>query len=117
MERNIAVYNCDGALLQWIDAKRLARLIASGSVARVHKRRSGRVSRVCLHQRPGEAPPSFLTDYVGTKYSFRQHLGDGHYCFRLRALGDNPREERDLAPEEVRPIFLRVVLDCQRAAA
>jgi len=115
MERNIAVYNCDGALVQWIDEKRLARLVASGNVARVHKRRSGRISRVNLHQRPGESRPSFLSDYVGTKYSFRQHLADGHYCFRLRPLGDDPREERDLAPDEVRPIFMRVVLDCMAA--
>ena len=35
MERDIAVYSCDGALVQWIDAKRAARLIASDSVARV----------------------------------------------------------------------------------
>ena len=42
MERNIAVYSCDDALLQRIDEKRLARLIASGCVARVHKRCSGR---------------------------------------------------------------------------
>ena len=117
MERNIAVYSCDGALVQWIDEKRLARLVASGSVARIHKRRSGRISRVNLRQRPGESRPSFLSDYVGTKYSFRQHLNDGHYCFRLRALGDDPREECDIAPEEVRPIFLRVVLDCMKAAA
>jgi len=117
MERNIAVYSCDGALVQWIDEKRLARLVASGNVARVHKRRSGRISRVNLCQRPGESRPSFLTDYSGTKYSFRQHLKDGHYCFRLRPLGDDPREERDLAPDEVRPIFMRVVLDCLTAAA
>jgi hypothetical protein len=118
MERNIAVYSCDGALVQWIDAKRAARLIASDSVARVARRRHPeRIVRVTLRQRPGESRPSFLTDYCGTKYSFRQHLKDGHYCFRLRPLGDDPREERDLAPDEVRPIFLRVVQDCMRAAA
>jgi hypothetical protein len=55
-----------------------------------------------LRQRPRE---SLLSDYCGTKYWFRQHLDDGHYCFRLRLLGDNPPEERDLAPDEVRPIF------------
>ena len=113
MERNIAVYNCDGALVQWIDAKRAARLIASGSVARaIRRRHPDRIVRVTLRQRPGESRPSLLSDYVGTKYSFRQHLNDGHSCFRLRSLGDNPREECDLAPDEVRPIFTRVVRDC-----
>jgi hypothetical protein len=118
MERDIAVYSCDGALVQWIDAKRAARLIASDSVARVARRRHpDRIVRITLRHRPGESRPSFLTDYVGTKYSYKQHLDDGHYCFRLRPLGDDPYEERDLAPDAVRPIFLRVVLDCLTAAA
>ncbi len=118
MERNIAVYTCDGALVQWIDEKRLARLIASGNVARVHRRRNGRISRVNLRLRAGESRPSFLADYVGTKYSFKQHLEDGHYCYRLRALGDDRNgDDHDLAPEEVRPIFMRVLLDCLTPAA
>ena len=118
MERDIAVYSCDGALVQWIDAKRAERLIASDSVARLARRRHpDRIVRVTLRQRPGESRPSLLSDYRGTKYSFRQHLSDGHYCFRLRPLGDDPREECDLAPDEVRPIFLQVVQDCLTAAA
>jgi hypothetical protein len=118
MERNIAVYSCDGALVQWIDQKRLDRLIATGRVARVIRKRNGKTTRVTLHLRPGESRPSFLSDYVGTKYSFRQHLDDGHYCFRLRALGDNRNDDdHNLAPDEVRPIFLRVLLDCIAPAA
>ena len=112
MERDIAVYNCDGELLQWMDAKRLRRLMQCGRVARVVKNRAGHIKRATLHRMPGEPKPSTLRDYTGTKYSFHQHLKDGHRCYRLRALGDNPRAERDLAPEEVRPIFLRVVTDC-----
>jgi hypothetical protein len=62
---------------------------------------------------PGEPRPSFLEDYRGTSYSFRQLLAEGHRCHRLRALGDKPRaDEYYLAPEEVRPIFLAVLLDC-----
>jgi hypothetical protein len=38
-------------------------------------------------------------------------LSDGHSCWRLRALGDRP-SETDLAPEEVRPLFLGVLLGC-----
>ena len=37
MERDIAVYNCDGELLQWIDQKRFQRLVDIGRVARVVK--------------------------------------------------------------------------------
>ena len=117
MERNIAVYNCDGELLQWIDQKRFLRLVDVGRVARVVKTRTGRVRRITLVHMPGEWKPSLLSDYKGTKYSFHQHLDDGRRCYRLRALGDNRNDEDYfLAPDEVRPIFLRVVLDCLAVA-
>ena len=112
MERGVAVYNYDGEFLQWMDEKRVRRLINCGRVARVVKNRTGRMKRATLHLMPGEPKPSTMRDYVGTTYSFLQHLADGHCCYRLRALGDNPRAERELAPDEVRPIFLRVVTDC-----
>lgn len=80
MERDIAVYTCDGQLLQWIDRKRCQRLVDIGRVARVVKTRTGRVRRITLLQMPGEWKPSLLSDYKGTKYSFRQHLDDGRRC-------------------------------------
>jgi hypothetical protein len=64
---------------------------------------------------PGEGKPAQPADYTGTRYSFKQRLSDGHSCWRLRALGDRP-SETDLAPEEVRPVFLQVVLDCMSQA-
>ena len=113
----IPLYCHDGELACWINSKDLRRLEDDGLIARVVKRRKGPVTRAVLHRMPGEARPQMLLDYLGTRYSFRQFLADGHFCFRLRALGDNPREERELAPAEVRPIFLRVVLDCMVQAA
>jgi hypothetical protein len=69
MERNIAVYSSDGALLQWIDQKRCQRLVDCGRVARVVKTRLGRVRRLTLLRMAGEWQPSFLSDYNGTQYS------------------------------------------------
>jgi hypothetical protein len=113
MNKPIPLYSYDGHLIQWIDQKRLDRLVKWGRIARVVKHRKGHVNRATLHRMPGEPKPSQLTDYVGTKYAFREHLSDGHRCYRLRGLGNNHRaDERNLAPEEVRPIFIRVLLDC-----
>ncbi len=112
MQRDIPVYTCDGELIQFMDEKRVLRLVEFGRVARVVKNRAGHIKRATLHLMPGEPKPSTLRDYIGTKYSSVQPLSDGHRCYRLRSLGDNPREELDLAPEDVRPIFLRVVTDC-----
>ena len=118
MERDIAVYSYDGELLQWIDLKRFRRLSDCDRLARVVKTRSGRIKRVTLRHMPGEWKPSLLSDYQGTKYSFRQYLSDGHQCYRLRALGDDRNDEDYfLAPAEARPIFLRVLLDCLSPAS
>lgn len=98
MERNIAVCNHDGQLLQWIDQKRCQRLVNYGRVARVVKTRLGRIRRMA-----GEWPPSSLSDYDDTRHSFRQHLTDGHRCHRLAALGDNRNDEDNyLAPMQRR---------------
>lgn len=116
MQNEIPVYTCDGELIQFMDEKRVLRLIQFGRVARIMKNRKGRIRRVLLRLMPGEPKPSTVRDYLGTKYSFMQPLGNGHRCYRLRSLGDNPRDERDLAPDEVRPIFLRVVTECLSTA-
>jgi len=95
-----------------IDSRRLERLAQMGRISRIVRTRKGQPVRAFLHRMPGEPKPSTLRDYMGTRYSSLQHLVDGHHCYRLRSLGDNPRAELDLAPESVRPIFLRVVADC-----
>ena len=111
----IPLYDYDGSLAYWIDQKQLQRLQDLGLISRVVKRSKNRAARAILHRMPGEARSITLRDDVGTKYCFRQYLADGHRCYRLRALGDNQREERDLAPAEVRPIFLTVVWECMAA--
>src|ERR1041385_6557241 len=93
MEGNIAVYNCDGELLQWIDQKRCQRLVDVGRVARVVKTRAGLVRRITLRHMPGEWQPSLLSDYKETKYCFRQQLDDGRSCYRLRAPGGTRNDE------------------------
>ena len=44
-----------------------------------------------------------LEDYLGTRYSFREHLDNGYIAWTLRRLGKG---------DEFRPIFLRVVTVC-----
>jgi len=102
----IPLYSYEGALLQFITPERLKRLEGLGRVRAVVRRRTGQIARVMLHRLPDDPRPLRVEDYVGTRYSFRQHLADGHKCWRLRALGDKP-SETELAPDE-----LRVVTDC-----
>ena len=108
----IPLFSYDGAICDWIDEPRLKRLESLGLVHLVVRHRKGRIARVILVKREGERGPLPLTAYTGTKYSFRQHLGDGHMTYRLRSLGDRNADEHNLAPESVRPIFLAVVLEC-----
>ena len=111
-QRKIPLYTCDGEILQSIDSHRLERLTDLGRLSRVVRNRAGYVMRAYLRRMPDEPKPSTLRDYLGTRYSFQQRLENGLRCHRLRSLGDNPFAERELAPAEVRPIFIRVLLDC-----
>ena len=100
-----------------ISLERLVVLQSMGRIARVVTHRKGYINRAYLLPMPGEPKPSMLRDYVGTKYSFRQRLAGGHVAYRLRSLGDSAFEsESNLAPDSVRPIFLRVILDCMKPA-
>jgi hypothetical protein len=111
MQNHIALYNSDGELIDRISEQRLARLQALGRIARVVRHRKGHINRAIQFPLPGEGRPLLPADYLGTKYSTKQRLSQGHSCWRLRALGDRP-SETELAPAEVRPVFLQVVLDC-----
>ncbi len=108
--RLIPFYSYDGAYLDHIALKRAERLEQMGRV-KVVRHRKGHVNRVVLRRGKGEPHAIKLRDYVGQVYSFRQPLPDGHRPWKLRPL-QGGRSDVNLAPESVRPIFLRVLLDC-----
>ncbi len=115
MQNRIALYNADGELIDRITERRLEKLQALGRIARVVRHRKGHINRAMQIRLPGEGKPARPADYTGTRYSFKQRLSDGHSCWRLRALGDRP-SETDLAPEELRPLFLGVLRGCLSSA-
>jgi hypothetical protein len=73
---------------------------------KIVRHKKGYVARCILHWRPGDPKPMRLEDYLGTRYSFREHLDNGFLCWRLRQLGRG---------DELRPIFLTVVSECRAA--
>lgn len=109
MNATIPVYRADGRLYDVVTERALARLQAAGLIARVVRHRKGHVNRAILFVRPGEAPMP-RTAYMGTRYSFKDHLEHG-VCWDLKRLG-GARWGTNYAPDEVRPIFLQVVTDC-----
>ena len=109
MQATIPVYRADGRLYDIVTEPALARLEAAGLIARVVRHRKGHINRAILVVRPGEAPLP-RTAYMGTRYSFLDHLEHG-VCWDLKRLG-GVRWGVNYAPAEVRPIFLQVVLDC-----
>ena len=102
MQAEIPLYKADGELIDWITPARVERL-EKLDLIQIVRHKKGHVSRCILRQRPGDPPPARLTDYIGTRYSFRERLDNSHICWRLRHLGHG---------QELRPIFLRVVTDC-----
>lgn len=115
-DKPIPLYSYGGNLREWVSPSQLERLQCVGVVAKVVSRRNGSIVRATLIKREGEVRPMRLTDYLGTRYAFRQRLHSGHHTYRLRSLTDNPHNERDLAPSSVRDIFLAVALSCTAQA-
>ncbi len=103
MQKQIALYTADGQLCDHITQQRLARLQAANLIARVVRHRKGHVNRAVMFRRPGETKASSLRDYLGTQYSFREHLDSGHVAWKLKPLGKG---------DELRPIFMQVVTGC-----
>jgi hypothetical protein len=114
-QRTVPLYSYSGALLKWTSEQHIQRLERLGLLARVVRHKKGAINRAVMLRRADEPMPSKLTDYVGTSYSHRQQLRDGHKCWRLRSL-TGTQSEVNLAPEELRPIFVQVVTDCMRVA-
>jgi hypothetical protein len=109
MQATIPVYRADGRLYDLVSERALARLEAAGLIARVVRHRKGHINRAILVVRQGEAPMP-RTAYMGTRYSFQDHLEHG-VCWDLKRLGGE-RWGTNYAPDDVRPIFLQVVTDC-----
>jgi len=86
-----------------VNEQRLARLEAAGLIARVVRHPKGHINRAILFRRPGEGGAVQLRQYMGTRYSFREHLDNGRLCWKLRRLGRG---------NELRSIFLTVVAEC-----
>ena len=105
----IPVYRADGRLYDVVHLSGLDRMRAAGLIARVVEHRKGQINRAILFARPGEEPAPW-TAYLGTRYSYLDHLEHG-LCWDLKRLG-GARWGTNYAPDEVRPIFLRVVTDC-----
>jgi hypothetical protein len=97
--------------------ERQALKLERDGLARLVRHPKGRIARVIMRRRPGDADLTRLRDYQGKDYSFEQHLEDGHRPWALKPLtGRLNRYDRNmeyhLAPADLRPIFIRVLLDC-----
>ncbi len=112
----IPLYSYDLAFMGFAPERRVLRLERDG-LAKVVRHKKGRIARAVMYKRPGQPEPTTVRDYLGKAYSFHHHLDDGHTPWALRPLtghvhrGDQSIEYH-LAPLSVRPIFMRVLLDC-----
>ncbi len=116
----VPLYSYEQEFQGYIPERYALKLEREGMAALV-RHKKGYINRAVLHRRPGDPKPGVLRDYMGQAYSYRHELDDGHRPWALRPLGHrNKRDqsfEYNLAPAEVRPIFLRVLLDCVVRAA
>lgn len=86
MSQRIPLYTADGELIDWISPQRLARLESVGLIASVVMHPKGHVNRAYLYRRPGEGRPVSLSQYMGTRYHYRERLQTGYVCWALRRI-------------------------------
>lgn len=113
----VPLYSYDSAFQGLIPERSALKLERDGLAKLVRHPKNGRIARVVRHKRPGEPTATTLRDHMGKAYSFKHDIGDGHKPWALRPLagrvarGDESHELH-LAPDSLRPIFLRVLTDC-----
>lgn len=115
MKKLVPYYRYDGRYLDHISLARARRLEALGRVL-VVRHKKGHINRAILLRGKGDPKATTLRDYQGRAYSYEQALGDGHRPWRLRPL-QGGHSESSLAPEFLRPIFIRVLMECLTPAA
>lgn len=102
--------------------ERYALKLERDGIAKLVRHKKGSINRVIQHRRPGDPRPTALRDHMGKAYSWEQRLDDGHQPWALRPLvghvaRNDQNHEYHLAPANLRPIFVRVLLDCLAEAA
>lgn len=112
----VPLYSYDSSFQRFIPERQALRLERNG-LANVVRHRKGRIARAVMFRRPDDPKPARLRDYQGKAYSYEQRLDDGHAPWALKPLTGrigrhDSNAEYHLAPAKLRPIFIRVLLDC-----
>jgi hypothetical protein len=99
MEHTIPLYTPDGELCDWITEPHMLRLEQLDLIT-VVRHKKGRVARCTFRRCPGDPLPVPLAGYLGTRYSFREHLPSGYYVWAHKRLrqGDVPAQDTEGAP-------------------
>jgi len=100
-DKPIPYYAADGTSRGFRSPECARRFLDAGLVTAVYGRKGHLKAIFARHADGSSAVEASLRP--GTRYSFREHLDNGHLCWKLRRLGRG---------EELRPIFLAVVADC-----
>lgn len=105
----VPTYSSDGSRLRRYTLAAIERLEQLNLVA-IQRNRKGKI--VCAHFRNAEgANPIRTTAHVGSKYSYREKVGDGLFAWSLKGLPASEHEDADLF---VRGIFRNVALSCMK---
>ena len=82
MNSLIPVYRPDGRLYERVSPAQVQRQEASGSYAKVVRRRKGLICRAILRGTPDDPTSPELSTYQGTRFIYWEKLESGHHCWR-----------------------------------
>ncbi len=82
----IPVYRPDGRLYDHVSPAQCERQEASGSYAKVVRRRKGLICRAILRGTPDDPTSPAVSTYQGTRFIFREKLDSGLHCWKHKNL-------------------------------
>jgi hypothetical protein len=86
MNSLIPVYRPDGRLYDRVNEAQFMCQEASGTYAKVVRRRKGLICRAILRGSPDDPTPPPISTYQGTRFVFREKLESGLRCWRHKDL-------------------------------
>ena len=108
----VPLYDLDGCIEKILSIKAVE-LLEAGERVTLVRNRKGLVMRA-YRRRVDKRTNLTIAPYLGTSYSYEEHLYSGHRCSDLSRIGRQADGDNDkyYAPDWARPFFVQVIADC-----
>lgn len=90
-KRSVTVYFASGEEEKRSQAAAV-KMIGEGRVSRVRHNRDGTIRSIWMFRTASDPTQLSIRSYMGTAYTYRDRLPEGHRCWAMRRLAGKPGE-------------------------